>query len=59
MAEPLRLLIYLVIGGLIIYAVYWIVGMLDLPPQVKKIITVVIAILVLIWLIVTFFPGLL
>ena len=49
-----RLLIYLVVGGLIIYVVYWIVGMLTLPEVVKTVIWVVVALLVLLWLLSTF-----
>lgn len=50
----LQLLIYLLIGGLIIYAVYWIIGLLELPPQVKTIAALIVAIVVLIWLLRTF-----
>lgn len=49
-----RLLIYLLIGGLIVYAVYWIVGMLTLPQPVKTVILIIIAIIVLLWLLSTF-----
>ena len=54
----LELLLYLVLGGLVIYAVYWILGMIDLPPEVKRTVTVVFAVFVLIWLIWTIAPGL-
>ena len=54
----LNLLVYLLLGGLVIYAVYWILGMIDLPPEVKRTVTVVFAVFVLIWLIWTIAPGL-
>jgi len=49
-----RLLIYLVLGGLIVYLVYWIVGMLTIPQQVKTVILVIVAVVVLLWLLATF-----
>jgi hypothetical protein len=49
-----RLLIYLVLGGLIIWIVYWIVGMLTLPQQVKTVILIIVAVIVLLWLLSTF-----
>lgn len=45
-----NLLIYLLVGGLIVYVVYWIIGMLSIPLQAKNIILVVVAIIVLLWL---------
>ena len=59
MSELINLLLYLLIGGLIVYAVYWIVGMLTLPAPAKNIILVIVAIAVLLWLVSTFVPGIL
>jgi hypothetical protein len=50
----ISLLIYLLIGGLIIWVVYYILGMLTLPQPVKQIILVVVAIVALLWLLRTF-----
>lgn len=50
----IRLLIYLLIGGAIVYLVYWIVGMLTLPAPVKTVILIIIAVIVLLWLLATF-----
>jgi hypothetical protein len=50
----ISLLIYLLIGGLIIWVVYYILGMLTLPQPVKQIILVVVAIIALLWLLRTF-----
>jgi len=53
----LMLLIYLLVGGLIVYAVYWIIGQISLPSPVKTIVLIIVAIIVLIWLLRTFVPG--
>jgi hypothetical protein len=49
-----QLVIYLLLGGLVIYLVYWVLGMLTLPQPVKQIILVVVAIIALLWLLRTF-----
>jgi hypothetical protein len=49
-----RLIIYLLLGGFIVWVVYWIIGMLTLPQQVKTIILVIVAIAVLLWLLSVF-----
>jgi len=54
MNDLLHLLIYLLIGGLVVYVVYWIVGMLALPQPVKTVILVIVALVVLLWLLSTF-----
>jgi len=50
----LELVIYLLLGGLVIYLVYWIVGMLTLPAPVKTVILIIVAVVVLLWLLSTF-----
>ena len=49
-----RLIIYLLLGGLIVYIVYWIIGMLALPQPVKTVILIIVAVIVLLWLLSTF-----
>lgn len=51
------LLVQLLIGGLVVYAVYWFIGMLALPEPFKKIVMVVIAIIALLWLLGLFGLG--
>lgn len=46
----LQLLIYLLLGGLVVYVVYWIIGMLTLPEVPKRIICVIVALIVLLWI---------
>lgn len=58
MNELLRLLVYLLIGGLIVYVVYWILGMIALDPKIRQVLSVVVAVVVIIWLLITFVPGL-
>jgi hypothetical protein len=50
----IQLVIYLLFGGVVIYLVYWVLGMLTLPQPVKQIILVVVAIIALLWLLRTF-----
>jgi len=49
-----RLIIYLLLGGLIIWIVYWIIGMLAIPQQVKTVILIIVAVIVILWLLSTF-----
>jgi hypothetical protein len=50
----IELIIYLLLGGLLLYIVFWILGMLTLPQQVKTIILIIVAVIVLLWLLSTF-----
>ncbi len=54
-----QLLVYLLVGGLIIYVFFWIVGMLTIPQPIKNVITVIVALIVLLWLLSTLgvLPG--
>jgi hypothetical protein len=57
MNSLLQLLIYLLIGGVIVYVVFWILGMLAIDARLRQVITLVVSVAVLIWLLVTFVPG--
>jgi hypothetical protein len=57
MNSLLQLLLYLLIGGVIVYIVFWILGMLAIDARLKQVITLVVSVAVLIWLLVTFVPG--
>ena len=50
MSELLTLLIYLLIGGIVIYVVNLIIGMLSLPPQVKTIVLIIVGLVFLLWI---------
>ncbi len=49
-----QLIVYLLLGGVIVYLVYWVLGMVTLPQPAKQAIMVVLAIIVLLWLLRTF-----
>lgn len=51
-----ELIIYLLLGGVIIWLTQWILGMLTLDGRLKQAILVVISVLVIIWLVTTFLP---
>ena len=57
MNSLLQLLIYPLIGGVIVYVVFWILGMLAIDARLRQVITLVVSVAVLIWLLVTFVPG--
>lgn len=48
-----QLIIYLILGGIVVYIVYWIVGMLTLPQPIKTAICLLVALIVLLWLLAT------
>ena len=50
MSELLTLLIYLLIAGVVIYVVNIVVGMLSLPPQVKTVVLIIVALVFLLWI---------
>jgi len=50
LSELLTLLIYLLIAGVVIYVVNIVVGMLSLPPQVKTIVLIIVALVFLLWI---------
>jgi hypothetical protein len=47
----LSLFIQLVIGGLIFYILYWLIGKIALPEPINKVALVLLAVLCAIWLI--------
>jgi putative flippase GtrA len=49
----INLLIYLLVGGLIVYVIYWILGMLALPEPIGKIVSIIVAVIVLLWILST------
>jgi hypothetical protein len=49
----INLLIYLLVGGVIIYVIYWILGMLALPEPIGKIVSIIVAVIVLLWILST------
>lgn len=50
MNDLIQLLIYLVIGGILVWAVQLILGLFTLPAQIKTLILVIVALVVIVWL---------
>jgi anaerobic C4-dicarboxylate transporter len=53
-----QLIIYLLLGGVIIWLTQWILSMVTLDGRLKQAILVVVAVLVIVWLVTTFLPRL-
>jgi putative flippase GtrA len=49
----INLLLYFLIGGLIVWVCYWILGMLALPEPIGKIVSIIVAVIVLLWILST------
>lgn len=48
--EPLlSLLLYLLVGAVILYVVYLIVGLFPIPANIRNVIVVILALVVLLW----------
>jgi hypothetical protein len=50
----ISILVTLLLGAIVLYVVYLIVGMINLPAQIKNIVYIIIAVIVLLWLLQTF-----
>ena len=59
MGELVKLIIYLIMGGLIVWLAQTIVSLFAIPPEAKRIIVVAVGIIVVLWLISVFVPGVL
>ena len=51
------LLITLVVFGLVCYLAFWVMGYLNVPEPIRKVVTVIIVLLVVIWILNYFLPG--
>jgi uncharacterized membrane protein len=50
------LLITLVIFALVCYLIFWVMGYLAVPDPIRKVVTVVIVLIAVIWLLTNFLP---
>lgn len=50
----IELLVSLLLGAVVLYVVYLIIGMVNLPAQIKNIVYIIIAVIVLLWLLSVF-----
>jgi uncharacterized membrane protein len=53
----ISLLITVVIFALICYLVFWVMGYLGVPEPIRKVVTVVIVLIAVIWLLTNFLPA--
>ncbi len=44
-------LLYLLVAGLVVWAVHWFIGLLTLPEPIRQIILVIVAIIAILWLV--------
>jgi hypothetical protein len=50
MGDPISLLIYIVVLALVCYIVFWILGQIPMPPPLRTVIVVVVALVFLLWI---------
>lgn len=51
MADPLSFLIWVVVVALVIYLLFWILGQIPMPPPIRTVIVVLVALLLLVYLV--------
>ena len=52
----ISLLITVVIFALVCYLIFWVMGYLGVPEPIRKVVTVVIVLIAVIWLLTNFLP---
>jgi multisubunit Na+/H+ antiporter MnhB subunit len=53
----ISLLITLVVFALVCYLIFWAMGYLTVPDPIRKVVTVVIVLIAVIWILTNFLPG--
>jgi len=53
----ISLLITLVVFALVCYLIIWAMGYLNVPEPIRKVVTVIIVLVAVIWLLTNFLPG--
>ncbi len=53
----ISLLITLLIFAVVCYVIFWVMGYLAVPDPIRKVITVIIVVIAVIWLLSNFLPG--
>lgn len=51
------LLIFVLVAGLVIYLIFWAMNYLGMPDPIKKVVTVIVVIIAVVWLLSNFLPG--
>lgn len=54
----ISLLLYVLVFGLICYLIFWVMGYLGVPEPVRKVVTVIVVMIAVIYLLNYFLPGL-
>ncbi len=49
-SDVITFIVELLLAGLIVYAIYWFLGILNLPGQIKNIVMIIIGVIALLWL---------
>ena len=53
----ISLLIWLLIIGLVIYLIFWVMSYLGVPEPIRKVVTVVVVVIAILWIVGNFLPG--
>lgn len=53
----IALLITVVVFGLVCYLIFWVMAFLGVPEPVRKVVTVVLVLIAVIWILNNFLPG--
>lgn len=53
----ISLLITLVVFALVCYLIFWVMGYLAVPDPIRKVVTVIVVLIAVIWLLTNFLPG--
>ena len=53
----LSLLITVIVFALICYVLFWVMGYLGVPEPIRKVVTVVVVLIAVIWILSNFLPG--
>jgi hypothetical protein len=53
----IELLITFAIFALVCYVIFWAMGYLGVPEPIRKVVTVIIVLIAVIWLLTNFLPG--
>jgi multisubunit Na+/H+ antiporter MnhB subunit len=51
------LLIAVVVFALVCYLIFWVMGFLNVPDPIRKVVTVIIVLIAVIWILSNFLPG--
>jgi len=53
----ISLLITMLVFGLICYLIFWVMGYLGVPEPIRKVVTVIVVVIAVLWLLQSFLPA--